>query len=79
MANIMASRVFRNTIFGRFREAEISTSLISRELRVDIPLPIWERELGSKTKQDDDSLDTGGTNLYINDTQKDELRNCATP
>jgi hypothetical protein len=75
MVNIMACRVFRNTIFGRFREAEIATSLISRELRgAVIPLPLWERELGCGTKQEHDSYDTDG----IKETQKAELRDCAT-
>ena len=71
----MASRVFRNTIFGRFRENEIATSLISKELRgVAIPLPLWERESGCGTKQDGDSFDTDG----IKDSQNDQLRDCTT-
>ena len=75
MVNIMASRVFRNTIFGRIRETEIATSLISKELRgAVIPLPLWERELGCGTKQGDDSFDDGNK-----DTQKVELQDCATP
>ena len=74
MVNIMACRVFRNTIFGNFRENEISTSLISKELRGEIiPLPLWERELGCGTKQGEDSYDDGNK-----DTQKDELRDCPT-
>lgn len=77
MVNIMASRVFRSTIFGRFRENEIATSLISKELRgVAIPLPLWERESGSRAKQDEESFDTDGTNLK--DTQNTELRDCTT-
>jgi len=75
MVNIMASRVFRNTIFGRFRETEIASSLISNELRgAVIPLPLWERESGSRSKPDD-SFDTNG----IKDTQNNEpRRNCIT-
>jgi len=76
MVNIMACRVFRNTIFGRFRETEIATSLISKELRgAGIPLPLWERDLGCRTKQDDDSFDIDSPK----DTQKVELQDCATP
>jgi len=75
MVNIMASRVFRNTIFGRFRETEIATSLISKELRgIAIPLPLWERESGCRAKQDEDSFDTSG----IKDIQNDQLRDCTT-
>ena len=73
MVNIMACRVFRNTIFGRFRETEIATSLISRELRgaAVIPLPLWERDLGCGSKlKDNESCDTNGTSK---DPQKDEL------
>jgi hypothetical protein len=75
MVDIMACRVFRNTIFGRFRETEIATILISRELKADIPLPLLERELGSRTKQEDDPFGTDG----IFDTQNDELRECVMP
>lgn len=76
MVNIMACRVFRNTIFGRFRETEIATSLISKELRgAGIPLPLWERDLGCRTKKDDDSFDIDSPK----DTQKVELQDCATP
>jgi len=74
VVNIMACRVFRNTIFGRFRETEIATSLISKQLRgAVIPLPLWERELGCRKQ--DDSFDTDGIKV----TQKDELQDCATP
>ena len=72
----MACRVYRNTLFGKFKENEIATSLISKELRAAaIPLPLWERELGSR-KQDDESFDTDGMNSK--DIQKVELRDCAT-
>jgi hypothetical protein len=76
MVNIMACRVFRNTIFGKFRETEIATSLISRELRgAVIPLPLWERELGCGRKQENDSFGTNGT---IKDPPNDELQDCPT-
>ena len=75
MANIMASRVFRNTIFGKIRETEIATSVISKELRgLAIPLPLWEGESG-RMKQEEDSFDTGG----IKDIHNDELQDHATP
>ena len=74
MVNIMASRVFRSTIFGRFREAEISTSLVSKEMReAVIPLPLWGREIGYRTKQVEDSFESDGNN----DNQKVELTDCA--
>jgi len=78
LVNIMACRVFRNTIFGKFRETEIATSLVSKELRkAVIPLPLWERELDCRTKQHEgnDSFDTDGTNA----AQNVELQDCATP
>jgi hypothetical protein len=78
MVNIMACRVFRNTIFGNIRENEIATSLISKELRAaEIPLPLWSREgeSGCRSKQDSDSFDAGG----IKDTHNDELLDRATP
>jgi hypothetical protein len=74
IVNIMASRVFRNTIFGRFRETEIATSLISKELRgVVIPLPLWEGDSSCRTKQDEDSFDS------TKDIQNDQLRDYTTP
>ena len=74
MVNIMACRVFRNTIFGKFRETEIATSLISKELRgAVIPLSLWERELGCRTKQDD-TFDSGTKAI-----EKIELQECASP
>ena len=76
MVNIMASRVFRNTLFGRIKETEISTSLISRELReIDIPLPLWERELGcgTLTKQGDSFNSDSASHIQ----KEDELGDCA--
>ena len=75
MVNIMACRVFRNTIFGRFRQTEIASSLISKELKRNEPLPQMERELGNRTKQDD----SFATNAIIIDTQHDEIRERAMP
>ena len=41
LMNIMACRVFTNTILGNFRETEITTSFISREQRAEVtPLPL---------------------------------------
>ena len=78
--NIMASRVFRNTIFGRFRETEIVSSLVSREPGTDnLPSPLWERELGCRTtkQDDDDAFDAEhGTTFH---TRKVELRDCKSP
>jgi len=76
LVNIMACRVFRNTIFGNFREAEIATSIISRELRAEvIPLPLWERESVRITKQaGEESFDADGkTNPSV------EPQDCTVP
>ncbi|KAF8810308.1 hypothetical protein BYT27DRAFT_7186774 [Phlegmacium glaucopus] len=54
LTNIMACRVFRNTIFGSVRESQISTSFVAREPNVDsvIPLAVREETSGdSSTKQ----------------------------
>ena len=68
----MACRVFRNTIFGRFRETEISTSLISRELKgAVVSLPLWGRGIGHGSKQGDDSFAESEVNK---DTQKVDLQ-----
>ena len=78
MVNIMACRVFKNTLFGKFKleENELATSLRSKELMgATIPLPLCERELGSRTKQVDESFNTDGMNSK--DIQKVELRDCA--
>ncbi|KAF8810307.1 hypothetical protein BYT27DRAFT_7092581 [Phlegmacium glaucopus] len=46
LMNIMACRVFRNTILGSFGGTQISTDLISKELNAD-PLFVWEQGLGA--------------------------------
>ena len=59
---MMACRVFRNTLFGKFRESEISTSIISRELKAAvIPLPLWQEDSVSRSKHTGDgSFDDDG-------------------
>jgi hypothetical protein len=48
-------------MFGKFRESEIATSQISRELRADIiPLPLWEGESCPTKKPRGESFDTDG-------------------
>ena len=48
LMNIMACRVYRDTLFGLYREAEISSSFISRELNVAIPLSALEGGSGGR-------------------------------
>jgi len=51
LMNIMACRVFRNTLFGYFRETEISTSFIVREQREHTTLPSWAGESGHTSQE----------------------------
>jgi hypothetical protein len=75
MVNMMACRVFRNTIFGKFRESEIATSIISRELRAEVvPLPLWEGDSMRRLKQGEVSFDDEGAA-----TPKVEPQDCAVP
>ncbi|KAF8810290.1 hypothetical protein BYT27DRAFT_7186756 [Phlegmacium glaucopus] len=63
LTNIMACRVFRNTIFGSVRESQISTSFVAREPNVDsvIPLAVL-REEGSS---DSSTKQAGGATFKI--------------
>ena len=48
LMNIMTCRVYRDTLFGSYREAEISSSFILRELNVVIPPFVLEGGSGGR-------------------------------
>ena len=48
LMNIMACRVYRDTVFGFYREADISSSFISMELNAVVPQFVLEGGSGGR-------------------------------